>query len=136
MTLRISYKQSLWVRGENTSLVGSTTAMLTTTTSTAKAIFQLVTQFLPNFYWKVSGIKQQHPHFHQQQQNKNKSNNKYISAITAPILTRLITITTETSTIITKTKTHSTITKKSQFLMTQIGPSFKARFLDQQQQQN
>ena len=40
-------------------------------------------------------------------QVKTKSNNKYLSAITDPILTKLeiLTITTETSRIITKTKT-------------------------------
>ena len=51
--------------------------------------------------------KQQHHHRHQQQQNKNSTNNKYITAITDPILTKLeiIAITREITVMTTKTKT-------------------------------
>ena len=51
--------------------------------------------------------KQQHHHRHQQQQNKNSTNNKYITAITDPILTKLemIAITREITVMATKTET-------------------------------
>ena len=88
------------------------------TTTTKTTFHLLLTRYWPNFYWKVSGIKQgqqQHHHCrHQLQQNKN---NKYISAITDQISTKfeIITIATETTTITTKTKTkpHSTTTHLS-----------------------
>ena len=69
------------------------------------------------------------------------THSRNISAITDPILTQLeiITITeTTTITIKIKTATHSTTknnNNKSNLLLTWIGPSFKVKFLDQQQQQ-
>ena len=88
----------------------TTTTTTTTITRTAKAIFYLLTRFWPNFYCKVSWIKQQqkrqhhYSHHQHQQQPKNKKNNKYISAITDPILNKLeiITHAKETKAITTK----------------------------------
>ena len=79
----------------------------TTIKRTPKATFHLL---LTRFWIKVSWIKQQqkrqhhYSHHQHQQQPKNKKNNKYISAITDPILNKLeiITHAKETKAITTK----------------------------------
>ena len=90
---------------------------------TPKATFHLL---LTRFWIKVSWIKQQqkqqhhYSHHQHQQQQKNKENNKYISAITDPILNKLeiITHATETKAITTK-KTITNNNNKFQLLALQ-----------------
>ena len=125
-------------------ILGSTTTWTTTKTTTKQHFIYYLPYFDQTLMEGVWDKQQQHHHQHQQQQNKNNWKNKYISAITDQISTKheMITITTETTKITTRTKTttHSTTknnnNNKSQLLMTWIGPSFKARFLDQLLKQN